>query len=370
MEQTHTIDAPRKGHRILGIDMARALAILFMVIENYGNSMGAFDGGSGWLYWFFMFITRYAAPGFVTIMGMGLVLLTHEAMESGDSALRREKRWTILKRGLFIVVLGVFNYKIWPGDILHFYGFYMALCVLFLFRPSWTMLAGAAMVMILTSAIVPFVDLKAGWENGHIWYTDYYTLHGFMRNTFINGFHPVFPWTAYALCGMWLARQPIFDRNARRRYLLTFIPLALLFKIIMTIIWSHLNLNGVFYGDVPTVEWIWRVVVAHPWPLSVLTQQLFAIALILVCLELADRFQNSHIISALATTGRHSLTHYLAHTLLVLGPMYLCGMLHQNLVTAFLISLVFFGAAVTFSIFWSKRYTLGPLEAVMRRITG
>ena len=109
MEQTHSINAPKKGHRILGIDMARSLAILFMVIENYGNSMGAFDGGSGWLYWFFRFISGYAAPGFVTLMGMGLVLLTHKAMESGDSALRQEKTWTILKRGLFLVVLGLFN---------------------------------------------------------------------------------------------------------------------------------------------------------------------------------------------------------------------------------------------------------------------
>ena len=366
MEQSELINAPKKGHRILGIDVARSLAILFMVIENYRNAMEALGTEPIWLYWFFKFIEGHAAPGFVTLMGMGLILLTQKAMESGDPALRREKTLIILKRGLFILVLGVFNYKIWPGDILHFYGFYMALCVLFLFRPSWTMLVGAAIVMILTYAIAPFVDLKAGWENGHIWYTDYYTISGFIRNTFFNGYHPIFPWTAYALCGMWLARQPIFDRESRRRYLIIFIPVALLFKIIMT----HPDLARVLNGEMGEVEGIWAILLTISYPIHMVLRTVMAIAVILTCLELADRFRNSRIINTLATMGRHSLTHYLAHTLLVLGPMFLCGVLQQNLVTSFIISFAFFGCAVTFSIFWSRRFKLGPLEWVMRKITG
>jgi len=65
-----------------------------------------------------------------------------------------------------------------------------------------------------------------------------------------------------------------------------------------------------------------------------------------------------------------SLTHYLAHTFLVLGPMFVLGILQQSRMTSFLIACGFFAAAVTFSALYSRRFKLGPLEAVMRRVAG
>ena len=362
-------DAPRRGHRILGIDMARSLAIFLMIIENYKNAMEAHGDKPGWLVWFFSHIEGRAAPAFVTIMGAGLVLLAHKALESGDSALRRDSTSRVIKRGVFIVVLGVFNYQIWPGDILHFYGFYMALCALFLFRPSWTPLAGAAAVMIVAYIVNQAFDARIGWENGHIWYNGYLTPRGFIRNTFLNGYHPVFPWTAYALVGMWLARRPIFDKEGRRRYLLIFIPITLLLEFAMSFP-GFLRLFRDPGTGVAFIDGILRLLVTRPSLLVMLARQLAAISVILVCLELADRFQGSRIIGALSATGRMSLTHYLAHTLLVLGPMFLLGVLQQSRMTSFLMSCGFFAAAVTFSVVYSRRFKLGPLEALMRRITG
>lgn len=361
--------AQRKGHRILGIDMARSLAILFMVIENYKNAMEAHGEGPRWLVWFFSRIEGRAAPAFVTIMGAGLALLAHKTLESGDSALRRNSTLLIIKRGVFLVVLGIFNYQVWPGDILHFYGFYMVLCALFLFRPSWTSLAAAALVMIVAYFINQVFDNKIGWENGHIWYNGYLTPGGFVRNTFLNGYHPVFPWTAYALVGMWLARQPIFEKEGRRRYLLIFIPITLLFEFAITFpgflrFFRHPD-TGVAFAD-----GMLRLLTVKPNLLIMSARQLVAISAILVCLELSDRFRTSRIIEALATTGRMPLTHYLAHTSLVLGPMLALDVLQQDRMTSFLISCGFFAAAVTFSVLYSRRYTLGPLEALMRRVTG
>lgn len=353
----------------MGIDMARSLAIFLMVIENYTNAMEAYDDKPGWLVWFFSHIEGWAAPAFVTIMGAGLALLANKALESGDSAFRRDSTSRVIKRGLFLVVVGVFHYQIWPGDILHFYGFYMALCALFLFRPSWTTLAGAVVVMIVAHIINRVFDFGVGWENGHIWYNGYLTPSGFVRNTFLNGYHPIFPWTAYALVGMWLARRPIFDRKGRRRYLLIFIPITLLFEFAITfpgfLRFFHHPDTGV-----ALVDGVLRLLTRRPFLLIMLPRQLVAISAILVCLELADRFRTSRIIQALATTGRMSLTHYLAHTVLVLGPMFLLGVLQQSRMTSFLISCGFFAAAITFSVFYARRFKLGPLEALMRRVAG
>ncbi len=362
-------EAPRKGQRILGIDMARSLAILFMVIENYKNAMEAHGDGPRWLVWFFSHIEGRAAPAFVTIMGAGLALLAHKALESGDSAFQRNSTSLIMKRGVFLLVLGVFNYQVWPGDILHFYGFYMILCSLFLFRPPWTSLAAAAVVLVVAYFANRIFDSRIGWENGHIWYNGYLTPGGFVRNTFLNGYHPIFPWTAYALVGMWFARQPIFEEKGRRRYLLVIIPVTLLLEFAMTFpgflsFFRHPD-TGVAFAD-----GMLRLLAVRPHLLVMLARQLVAVSVILVCLELADRFRRSRIIDALATTGRMSLTHYLAHTTLVLGPMLALDILQQSRMTSFLISCGFFAAAVTFSVLYSRRHTLGPLEALMRRVTG
>jgi uncharacterized protein len=362
-------DAPRKGQRILGIDMARSLAILFMVIENYKNAMEAHGDGPRWLVWFFSHMEGRAAPAFVTIMGAGLALLANKALESGDSALRRNSTSLIIKRGVFLVVLGIFNYQVWPGDILHFYGFYMVLCALLVFRPSWTSLAAAAVVIVVAYILNQVFDNKIGWENGYIWYNGYLTPGGFVRNTFLNGYHPVFPWTAYALVGMWLARQPIFEKEGRHRYLLIFIPITLLFEFALTFpgflrFFRHPD-TGMAFADS-----MLRLLTVKPHLLIMLARQLVAISAILVCLELADRFRTSRIIEALAATGRMSLTHYLAHTTLVLGPMLVWDVLQQSRMTSFLLSCGFFAAAVTFSVLYSRRYTRGPLEALMRRVTG
>lgn len=359
-------DAPKKGHRILGIDMARSLAIYFMVVENYKNAMEAHGDSPAWLASSYSFIQGHAAPLFVTLMGAGLVLFANKVRESGDSAIKRDSSSRIIKRGVFLVVLGIFNYYIWPGDILHFYGFYMALCTLVLFRPSWTLLLAAAVVMIVTYALGQVVDRSLGWEYGHVWYNGYYTPRGFMRNTFVNGYHPVFPWTAYALVGMWLARQPIFNHDGRWRYLLIFIPITVLFKIVM----SFPGLVPIRPSAMTEVDGIWRVLVMWSYTIHLLLRQLVAISAILVCLELADRFRKSRIIGALATTGRMSLTHYLAHTMLVLAPMLVFNVLQQSRMTSFLIACGFFAAAITFSVLYSKRFRLGPLEAVMRRVAG
>lgn len=368
--ETRASDAiPKRGHRILGIDVARAVAIFLMIVENYKNAMEANGDEPGWLVWFFEHMEGRAAPAFVTIMGAGLALLAQKTLESGEAAPRRDSTLRIVKRGLFLVVVGVLHYQIWPGDILHFYGFYMAICAVFLFRPSWVPLIGAAGVLIVAYVINRLFDSGIGWENGHLWYTGYLTPSGFVRNTFLNGYHPVFPWTAYALIGVWLAGRPIFDSQGRRPYLFLFVPLTLLCEIAI----STPSFLAFFQSPGTGVDLLDRALqflTFRPNLVTMVARQLVAISIILVCLELSDRFRKSSTIEALAATGRMPLTHYLAHTVLILGPMFLLGILQHDRLTSFVISCAFFAAAITFSVLYSRRYKLGPLETVVRRVAG
>lgn len=366
-ELDHT---PKKGHRIIGIDLARAIAIFGMVIVNYKNAMSARGGLPDWLIWCLDRFEGRASVTFVTLAGMGLVLLSYKARESGDSALKRASTSRIFKRALFLLVIGMLNYQIWPGDILHFYGFYMAMAALLLFTPSWTPLVGAAAVLVVTFFLNETFDHSIGWENGHRWYNGYLTPVGFVRNTFLNGYHPVFHWAAYCMVGIWLARRKIFDRNRRRLYLLVCIPLAVLvesadnYRPLTMMLWRPDT-------GVELLDTLMHLLVMRPYLVSFLARQLVAISVILVSLELADRFQNSRIIGALATTGRMALTHYLGHTILVIGPLFLLGTLegHSRLFSL-LLACGYLAAAVTFSVLYAKRFKQGPLEALMRLICG
>ena len=48
------------------------------------------------------------------------------------------------------------------------------------------------------------LDFDRGWNWATLSYRDFWTIEGFLRHSLFNGWHPVFPWAAFLLWGMWL----------------------------------------------------------------------------------------------------------------------------------------------------------------------
>lgn len=70
-------------------------------------------------------------------------------------------------------------------------------------------------------------------------------------------------------------------------------------------------------------------------------------------------------------TGQLALTLYLAHVVLGMGVLEAIGRLKkQTLPFALLAALVFCIMSVVFAQLWRKRFKRGPLEAIMRTLTG
>ena len=109
--------------RIIGLDIARALAIFGMVIVNFKIAMNA-KVGSESLLWFTSLFDGRASVLFVVLAGIGVTLLTNKARRSRDSASILGGRKMLIKRGLLLISIGLAYTLIWPADILHFYGFY------------------------------------------------------------------------------------------------------------------------------------------------------------------------------------------------------------------------------------------------------
>jgi hypothetical protein len=62
--------------RIVGYDLARALAIMGMVVVNFKVVMGASEAGPDWLVWLVNLLEGRAAATFVVLAGVGMSLIS------------------------------------------------------------------------------------------------------------------------------------------------------------------------------------------------------------------------------------------------------------------------------------------------------
>jgi len=203
--------------RILGYDLARALAVFGMVIVNFKIVMGAGEKGPAWLATLAGLLDGRAAATFVVLAGAGISLLSRRARMSGNRARLSQDRGTLWKRALFLFVLGSLYTPVWPADILHFYGVYIAAAAFLLSAPTKRLLGCAAALIAAFCALMFLFDYEKGWDWSTLSYAVLWAPAGMVGHIFFNGFHPVVPWLAFLLLGMILGRQDMRSPAVRRR---------------------------------------------------------------------------------------------------------------------------------------------------------
>ncbi len=360
-------DASRSRKRIEGYDFARALAIFGMVIVNYKIVMGAEQAGPHWLLDVAGLLDGRAAATFVVLAGAGIALMTRRARREGDAQGLASHRTRLLKRALFLFVVGLCYTPLWPADILHFYGIYIAVGALVLAAPD-RRLWGLAVAFMSVFVLLLFVlDYERGWDWETLSYSGFWTVKGMIRHLFYNGFHPVFPWTAFLLVGMWLGRQDLRDDRLRRRVLLTSLVVAALAEgvswgLIQTLVPGTPDSDlAALFGTEPM----------PPMPLYLLAGAGTAFVVITGSIALTERFAEARWIRPIVSTGRLALTLYVAHVVVGMDTLEALGVL-ENQSPPFAIgsALVFCVISVVFAHTWKHRFAHGPLEWMMRRMTG
>lgn len=396
-----TTDAPvalpseKAKKRILGLDVARALAIGGMVLINYMNGLEPVEMEPAWLAWFFHLFEGRASVTFVTLAGVGVTLLSRRALLSGSSREIWSCRFRLLRRAAFLLVLGVPFFALWPGDILHFYAFYIAISAFLITVPSWGL---AAAGLAAWAGALAWGFLAEQPHYGHIgghFYRDFYTLTGFFRNTLFNGYHRVFPWMAYLIAGMWIGRHDLSRNGPRKWFLLGAVVAAVLAETVDH--WGfdvqREQVEGAVLGPLhDAVRWFCRL---PSKPHDFFSRLATAAAVIMMSLMASDRLEQTRIVRALASAGQLALTIYLAHVMLVLGGLVLAETAREmvtgaghgifdnwslrhaqkligghSLVFVAWLSLGFYVSAVAFAVLWRKRFRQGPLEWLMRRLAG
>ncbi len=354
--------------RITGFDLARALAIFGMVIVNFKIAMNA-KMGNQFLIWFSSLFEGRASALFVILAGIGVAFMTNKVRSSTDKSLVIKTRLLLAKRGLLLILIGLAYTTIWEADILHFYGFYFFIAAsIFLFKEQ-TLINIAVVIVLIFPVLMIFFDYENGWNWSTLTYNDFWSVNGMFRHIVFNGFHPIFPWSAFLVYGIWLGRLDLSDKRIKNKL----------------IIWSLLALvitEGSFYlfrdmlGDGASVEmtveevnFLFSTSIIPPLPQYVISAASSATLILLLSLYVSEKFSGSIITKWLYQTGQLSLTLYVAHVIIGMGFLEAIGRLNNQTIEYSLSSAVIFCmVGVVFSVLWLKYFKTGPLEWVFRKL--
>jgi len=343
--------------RLEGLDVARFLALLGMVIVNFDTVMVSGGNLTENHAGIAQMLQGRAAATFVVLAGIGL----------GLSASRQAWDRTLaitLKRAAFLLFVGVLNLLIFDADIIHYYAFYFLLGTFFL------RLSGKFLFLTMAGLIAGFVvlavvlDYDAGWNWQTYAYSDFWTITGFTRNLVFNGWHPLLPWFAFFLLGIYLSRLRLRERIVQWRLLvggsLVFVVVSMASQALVVAVADIDTEAALLFATDPV----------PPMPLYMLVGGSIASATIGLCLLAESRLRSSGLLQIFTAPGRQTLTLYVAHIVIGMGTLEALGMLGgQDRQTALVAASLFTVTATVYAIVWRLSYRHGPLEMLMRRMS-
>ena len=350
-----------KVARLDGLDLARFLAFFGMVVVNFKIVMGVTGPGTGITAMITELLEGKAAATFVVLAGVGLGLTVIHGGLDGT-------RMTTLRRAVFLLVIGLSNTLIFDADILHYYAFY------FLFGMMCLGCSDRVIVWLMAAVTLGFValamvfDYETGWDWTNYTYEDFWTLAGFVRNLFFNGWHPVLPWLAFFLFGIWLSRRNLSAPDTQQRMLICGIAGVVIVEFLA---WGVAAGIGNDDPELRELGELFLTAPIPPGPLFIVTGICTATAVIALCLLIARGIGSTAVFRILTAPGRQTLTLYVAHILLGMGAIEALGMLGgQTLGQALAAAVLFCLIATVYAAIWAQFFKRGPIEMLMRKLAG
>ncbi|MBV1939101.1 DUF418 domain-containing protein [Streptomyces sp. BV286] len=192
--------------RLVGVDLARALAVFGMYVVHIGPPLSATDGVASWV--------RYMADGhssvlFATLAGFSLVLLAGRR-EPKTGLAGRQAKARIAIRAVVLLALGTVMAMEYGGVIiLGFYGVYFLLALPLVRLRAKTLAIIAASLALVTPQL-SFALNSLLTEPVRQSINSYDPLHRLSNvgvlDLLFTGFYPTITWMSFVIAGMALAR--------------------------------------------------------------------------------------------------------------------------------------------------------------------
>lgn len=351
-----------------------------MMVVNYHFAFGALTG-SKLLLETANFFNGRASSAFVVLAGVGIILFAKKArMMGAEKEILHKTRIILIKRAILLFLLGTLDSILWPADILRSYGVFFFFASFILDKKKEFYLK-TSFAMIFAFTIFYFIfDFKADWNLEKYQYIDFWTISGFLKSLFFNGWNPIFPWFGLFTYGMYIGVS-VFEEGIRIDKIVKIILLPFLFLFgislfpeITKIIHPNLMQHKLVFDSIFTINQL------PPLPLYCFLSIGFATILLFVFLKIGDAFQNNIVIQWMAIVGRNSHTIYLTHIYFGI----ISYLLIRNLATEeeyysvygtesiefmwifFIISFLLHAIAV---VLWSRFFKYGPMEALVQKLS-
>lgn len=356
-------------NRIQGLDVARALAVIGMIIVNFKTVFG--DSGEGWLKLLTSLFDGKAAATFVVLAGVGIALMSNRAIQNADEAQLAKIKKKMTKRALFLFVLGTSYLIIWPADILHYYGLYILITLFFITRQQSTIFWSSIGIILTYPFLMLALNYDTGWDFNTLDYMGFWTPNGFIRNLFFNGFHPIIPWVSFMLFGLWLGKHDLTNKTqVQSIFKASFIA----FIIIQLLSIGSIELLS--EGNPLQKKELTEVLGTSPMPpLPIYMFNGVATALMVItgCIVVTEKFKATMIIQAFIQTGQLALTFYVAHIVIGMGLIEIAStktLGNYSLFFSVTYALFFCLCCIIFAAIWTKKHPLGPMEWLLRKLAG
>ena len=361
----------RLGSRLIGIDVARAVALLGVVTMNYTEVFNREDlatrgvgEGPHWLERLLApfegpLTTRFAAT-FVTLAGVGVTLLSNRARRSGDADAMRSARWRLRRRGVLLFAVGYAFEWVWPGQILSYYGAYLAVGSFVVTWPPRRLLALAGAVAAASALLL------WPWTSEHDWSwllsVEWDSPRNLVFNTVLNGTHPLVPWLALFLVGMAVGHADLGDGRTRARLAAAGGALLVGGYAVASVLDRTVEGRFALIGSTDPFPYL---------PLYAVVATGSSLVAVVALVSLAERFPRSSVVVALALAGQMTLSLYLLHAFVARGLEKLLGLDGtMGLVPALAVAAGFWFVTVPLAAAWRRSVGLGPAERIYREVGG
>ncbi|MDC7126989.1 MAG: heparan-alpha-glucosaminide N-acetyltransferase domain-containing protein [Spirochaetales bacterium] len=344
--------------RVQALDVTRGIAVFGMIFMNFKISV-LFDYNGG-----YSFLGsqegRFGAL-FIFLAGMGISLMNRKAIDNPD--LLKKNRIKLAKRALYLFTLGMIFSFYWQADIFHFYAFYMLIAIPLIKLSKRALFSLAVIPPIIFLIFALFGNWETGWNWETLRYSGFYTIPGFFRNLAFNGFHPIFPWFSFMLMGMSVGKSDL--TNKKQQKINCMISAAVMFGCELVS-----GLSNIFLSSSEEL-YLLSTRAMPPLPLFVISAGAQNILILnLILLISAKTGSESKIMKLLSETGKMVMTHYVLHLIIGLIPLFI---LHQHFDFSngfvLLYSVAYFIITVWLTSMWRKKFSHGPFEKLMRKLT-
>ena len=350
--QTPASSQPRQ--RLRGVDAARAIAVLGMVMVHFGpnptpdTALGNVYGVSH----------GRASVLFALLAGVGVALLVGDRLRGWPSLARGR----LVLRGTLLLPLGLWLQGLDHGAlvILQYYAVYFLFAALVLTLDRWLLAGGAAVL----------VGGPLGYLGGQMVVPEWFTadpatlgdpISKIADDLLLTGTYPLVTWAAPLLFGLWLGRQDLAAPAVR--WGLLFFGLVVAVAAASAADWLTAAFSEAFEqpGGPGFAYYLLTDTPHNQMPLWMLGAIGSACAVLGGMLLLADWLPRATW--PLAATGQLALTVYVGHLLLLDALLKLLK--HETVPAASLsvgVFMLLVGAACTL---WRAMLPRGPLEAAL-----